>query len=298
MRLLLKDPLIHFLLIGAALFAIAGWKGRSATAPGTREGMPTTHVFVPRAAVEQLRTQFARTWQRPPTEDEEMRLVEDYIRNEIFYREALAIGLDRDDEVFKRRLRQRMEFVYEDISSWGDPTDTDLRAFMEKHREKYFKEAQVSFRQVFINTDKRGQNAPRDATEILSQLAQGTSPDSLGDVTLLPSEVALSPLSEVGKQFGDAFVKSLAEIKPGKWAGPVRSSYGMHLVLVKELQPIRLPELAEASEKLKRDWIIEKQGELKDAAYAKIRQRYSVTVEKPNVTTAPASVADRGRPTR
>ena len=285
----LKEPLLHFLLIGAALFLLYGWRGNSVSSPGGQAGTPTAQIVVTRDAIEQMNGQFAKTWQRPPTEDEQKGLIEDFIRNEIYYREALAIGLDRDDEVFKRRLRQRMEFVFEDITSLAEPADEDLRKCLEEHREKYLTDPQISFRQVFFNANKRGKNAESDAQQSLAQLNQGADPASVGDPTLLEPEVKLSPLWEIKKQFGDDFGGRLLELKTGAWSGPIRSAYGLHLVFVRERTDKRLPDVNEIRETLKRDWTAQKQKELKDAAYAKMRQRYAVTIERPVAAVAPST---------
>jgi hypothetical protein len=294
---LLKEPLLHFLLIGVALFLLYGWRGNSASGPGGQAGTPTAQVVVTRDALDQVNNLFAKTWQRPPTEEEQKGLIEDFVRNEIYYREAIAIGLDRDDEVFRRRLRQKMEFIYEDITSWAEPTDEDLKAFMEKHREKYLTDPQLSFRQIYINTDKRGKSAESDAWQILAQLDEGTDPDSVGDPTLLEPEVPLSPLWDIRKQFGEEFARNLLELKPKGWAGPIRSGFGLHLVFVRERLGRQLPDLNEARETVKRDWTTERQQELKDAAYAKIRERYAVTVERPKTVAASAAAAANTRAT-
>jgi len=163
---------------------------------------------------------FAKTWQRPPTEAESLGLLEDFVRSEIYYREAIAIGLDRDDEVLKRRLRQKMEFLYEDLASLADPTDADLEAFAAKHREKYLADPEVAFRQVYVSTYKRGPNAEPDARRLLAQLNSGTSPDAVGDSTLLEPEVRLSPRWDVAKQFGEEFAQSVLAVKRGGGAAP------------------------------------------------------------------------------
>jgi hypothetical protein len=296
---LIKEPLVHFLLIGAALFLLYEWRGNSVSVPGGQAGTPAAQIVVSRDALGQMNELFAKTWQRPATEEEQQGLIEDFVRSEIYYREAIAIGLDRDDEVLKRRLRQKMEFIYEDITSWAEPTDEDLTAFMKTRRDKYLTDPQLSFRQVYLNASKRGTSAESDARQILGQLTKGADPDALGDPTLLEPEVRLSPLWDIGKQFGDHFSKSLLDLKPGAWAGPIKSGFGLHLVFVQERVDRRLPDLNEVRETVKRDWTAEKQKEVKDAAYAKIRARYSVTVERPKAATASvAAVANTKATTR
>jgi hypothetical protein len=290
-KILIKEPLLHFLLIGAALFLLFGWKGNSPSGLGGQVGATATQIVVTLADIRQMNTLFVRTWQRQPTEEEQKGLMEDFIRNEIYYREAIAIGLERDDEVLKRRLRQKMEFIFEDISSWAEPNDEDLTAFMKKHWEKYLVDPQIAFRQVYISSYKRGKSAETDARQILAQLTAGTDPDSVGDTTMLEPEVRLSPLWDIRKQFGDEFGKDLLELKPGRWTGPIRSGYGLHLIFVKERRGGRLLDLSETRETVKRDWSVERQKEWKDAAYAKIRERYTVTVERPKTVAVSAGAA-------
>lgn len=290
---LLKEPLFHFLLIGASLFLLFWLRGNPTTVPGTagQAGMPTTQIVVTRDTVDQLDSLFVKTWHRPPTAEEQKAIIEDHIRSEIYYREAVTIGLDRDDEVLKRRLRQKMEFIYENISSLAEPTDGDLKAFMKTHGDKYITDPQIAFRQVYVSTYKRGKSAEADASQILSQLIKGVDPDSVGDATMLEGVVRLSELWNIRKQFGDEFCKNLVDIKSGKWAGPIRSTYGLHLVYVRERSGGRLADLSEVREAVKRDWMFEKQKEIKDAAYTKLRQRYSVTVEKPKAASKPLAAA-------
>ena len=283
---LIKEPLLHFLLIGALLFLLFGWKGNPVSLPGGQPGAPEAKIVISRDAINQVTARFRKTWQRPPNPDEVTGLIEDLVRDEIYYREAVAIGLDRDDEVLKRRLRQKMEFILEDISSRVEPNDADLIAFMKKYPDKYLVDPQFSFRHVYVNSDKRGKNAESDARQILAQLVAGTDPDTVGDVFLLESATSLSPLWDISKQYGEQFGRSLLTLHPGKWEGPLRSGFGLHLVFVDKRVGGRLPELKETRDAVKRDWTFERQKELKDAAYEKLRERYAVTVEGPLAATA------------
>jgi len=289
-----REPLVHFLLIGAGLFLLFGWRGGPASFPAGQSGPQAAKIVVPQSDIDQMVATFTRTWQRPPTEGEVKGLVEDFVRNEIYYREALAIGLDRDDSVIRRRMRQKMEFIFEDIAAQAEPTDEELRAYMKKHPDSYLVDPQIAFRHVYVNAAKRGKNAEADARQILAQLNEGVNPDSVGDLLLLDAEIQLSPLWDIKKQFGEEFGRNLLELKRGKWEGPVRSGFGLHLVLVRKRVGGRLPELKEARETVKRDWTFERQKEVKDAAYAKIRERYTVVVEKTNTDKQPASATVRG----
>jgi hypothetical protein len=294
MKKVLREPLFHFLLIGAGLFLLFGWRGGPAPLPSGQAGPQSAKIVVSQSDVDQIVATFTRTWQRSPTEEEMKGLVEDFVRNEIYYREALAIGLDRDDGVIRRRMRQKMEFIFEDISSQTEPTDEELLAYMKKHPISYLVDPQIAFRHVYVNADKRGTNAEAEARQILAQLREGTDPDSVGDPLLLEREIRLSPLWDIGKQFGEEFSRNLLELKSGTWDGPVRSGFGLHLVLVTKRVEGRLPELKEVREMVKRDWTFERQKELKDAAYAKIRERYTVVIEKANAANKAASTVVGG----
>lgn len=298
MRRLLREPLVHFLLIGGVLFLVFGWRGGSAPSPGGASGSPAAQIVVTHADIAQMVEQYEKTWQRPPTEEERKGLIEDFVRSEIYYREAVAIGLDRDDPVLRRRLRQKMEFIFEDISSLQEPTDAELRAFAARHREKYLSERQLAFRQVYVDTTARGGRAEADARQMLARLAAGADPDSVGDPTMLAPEVPLTPLWEIARQFGDEFAGHLRELPPGRWAGPIRSGFGLHLVRMTRTAGGEERELREIREAVKQDWIVERQREVKDAAYAKLRERYSVIVESPSAAAPGISASSSGGATR
>jgi parvulin-like peptidyl-prolyl isomerase len=289
-----REPLVHFLLIGAGLFLLFGWRSGPASLPAGQTGPPSAKIVVTRDDIDQTITTFTKTWQRPPTEEEAKGLVEDLVRNEIYYREALAIGLDRDDGVIRRRMRQKMEFILEDITAQVEPTDEDLRAFMKKHPDSYLVDPEIAFRHVYVNTAKRGKYAGTDALGILAQLRAGADPDAVGDPFLLASEVPLSPLWDVSKQFGEPFSRKLLELKLNSWTGPVPSGFGLHLVFVRKRVGGRIAELKEVRETVKRDLMAQRQKELKDAAYAKLRERYVVIIEKAKADDKSASAVIRG----
>lgn len=287
---LLREPLVHFLAIGAALFALQAWRGGlPGAAPGAARTGPDPVVVVTRDDVAKLVTQFERTWQRAPTPEERDGLVEDFVRNEVCYREALAMGLDRDDEVIRRRMRMKLEFVLEDVRALADPTDDDLRAHLEAHRDRYLSEPDVSFLQVFVSADRKDGDPAARAQHALERLRGGASPDTVGDRTLLPPESPLAPLSRARDDFGEDFARALRDLAPGAWSGPVRSGYGLHLVYVRERREARVPELSEIRDAVERDWVTARQRELRDAAYAKMRQRYTVRVEGGAGDAAPAA---------
>jgi len=268
--------MLQFLLLGAAIFVLFQFTGNS--------GEPQDgKIVVTPGKVEQLVMGFSRTWQRPPTSEELNGLVEDYIKEEVFYREALAMRLDKDDTIVRRRLRQKIEFLTEDAAA-APPTEQDLQAWLEKHPDKFRLEPKAALRQVFVNVHRRGQGASKEAAKLLARLNSAASKvdaSTLGDASLLPHELPLSSVDDIARVFGDSFVQQLPRLEPGRWAGPVQSGYGLHLVYVSERTEGRFRPLAEVREAVKREWLSARREEVMEATYRKMRAKYAVVVQPP-----------------
>lgn len=278
MKRILKEPLLHFLILGAGLFLLYGWRGGPAPPAGGSLGQPDLQVVVTQNDIRQMAEVFAKTWQRAPREAELQGLIESFVRDEITYREALAAGLDREDNVIRRRLRLKMEFIYEDIAAQSDPTEDELLAFMEQNAEAYRIEPRIGFRQVFVNSDSRGESAEAEARAILDRLNDGGDPDTVGDPFLLGTHFYPAVVSEVAKQFGPDFTAALRDLTPGQWAGPLHSGFGWHLVRVEERRDGWVPRLEDIRDVVERDWARTRQQEIRDTAYARFRERYQVEV--------------------
>jgi hypothetical protein len=273
----LREPLLHFLLIGAALFLLHRvLNGGETDAPG--------EIVVTEARVEALAENFARTWMRPPTAQELKGLVDDYVAEEIYYREAIAMGLDADDIVIRRRLRQKMEFISEDLSSAVPPTDAQLQEYLDQHAEKFLEPPRLTFQQVFLSTEKRGAAARNDAEKLLTELQAGRGPASAadaGDPTLLPPAMESASLQDIGNTFGSEFAPAVEEAPVGQWVGPVQSGYGLHLVRVDRREAGTMPTLAEIRPIVQREWEAERRSDVTVSLLATLRARYDVRVEGP-----------------
>ena len=273
MRTWLREPLLHFLVIGAALFALYRLVGGEEQAP--RE------IVVTEAQVEALATNFARTWMRPPTAAEIQGLVDDYIREEIYYREAIAIGLDRDDTVIRRRLRQKMEFVSDDVAAQREPTDAELEAYLAANSAKFVDPPSLSFRQVYFSTDRRRESALRDANRALSALGATSGSDGApaGDPSLLPPEMNSATPRDVANVFGEAFAADIEDAPVERWIGPVESPFGVHLVRLSSRVAGRLPPLTEVRTVVVREWEAAQQEAVNEAFYQGLRRKYDVRIE-------------------
>jgi hypothetical protein len=274
---LLREPLVHFLLLGATIFVIHGLVSKHSTAkPG--------EIVVTQGKVENLVTGFTRTWQRPPTEEELQGLIRDYVREEAAYREALAMGLDQDDTIVRRRLRQKWEFLNDNLATQAEPTDADLQAFLQVHPEKFKTETTFTFRHVYLNPQVHGASLARDAARILTELgsASGTANlNAVGDPFLLEHQFEKITITEIKKMFGEQFASALATLKPGQWQGPVQSGYGSHLVFVSEHNEGRLPALAEIRGEVHREWANAKRSESEEKQYQSLLKHYTIRIEPP-----------------
>ena len=289
LKRLLREPLVHFLLLGGLLFLYFEWRGSG--------GPTSSRIVITPGLVEHLASGFGRTWQRPPTDAELKGLIDDYVKEEIATREAVGMGLDRDDTIIRRRLRQKLEFLVEDAASSSPPTDAELEAWLQKHPQSFRAEPQLAFRQVYVSPERRGASAGKDAEKLLARLrAKGkdATTDGLGDASMLPSEQPLVPLREVARSFGDDFAQELMKIEPGQWTGPVESPYGLHLVLVQERVAGAAPELAEIRPVVEREVLAERRKRNLDTLYERLLEKYTVTIEKPKATPPPAAAAGAG----
>jgi hypothetical protein len=289
---LLREPLVQFIALGAALFALYGVLDRDrADAPGA--------IVVSRGQIEHLTMGFGRVWQRPPTAEELGGLIRDHIREEVYYREAVAIGLDRDDTVIRRRLRQKLEFVSEDIAALAEPSESDLKAFLESHPDRFRTEPRITFKHVYLNPQRHGNRLSADADALLRRLKQaGVQADvsGFGDRFLLASSFDSAPRSEIAQQFGADFARALNDLARREWAGPVQSGYGVHLVLVSERTEDRLPALEEVRDAVRREWANAQREKANEAFYQRLLARYTVTIERPKPADAagdPSGIAKR-----
>ena len=270
----LHEPLVHFLALGALIFF--AYSLLSADQPGEQE------IVVTRGQQEHLVNVFTRTWQRPPTAAELDGLVSDWVREEIAYREGQAMGLDANDTVIRRRLRQKLELLADDIVSMREPSDEDLQAYLADHADDYHAEARYSLQQVYFSPDRRGDQAVVDAEEALVLLRTGGDlirPQDMGDPLPLPRVLENERAGALAAQFGQVFLEALQDLPAGVWQGPLRSGYGLHLVRIDEYSPGRRLNLDEVRQEVLRDWSYEQRTRAIDGLYDRLGERYSVTVE-------------------
>ncbi len=288
-RSILHEPLVQFLILGALLFLFFQWTGGGSGAGSNR-------IVITPGQIDHLAVGFAGTWQREPTSDELKGLVDDYVKEEMATREAVAMGLDRDDTIIRRRLRQKVEFLSEEASSAAAPTDAELQDWLTRHPASFRSQPQLAFRQVYINPSRHG-SALADAGTILAQLrAAGPQAaiDRLGDPTMLPNEQKLEPIYETTRTFGNDFTDQVMRLETGKWVGPVESSFGLHLVYVDQKVGASQPQLSEVRPLVEREYMSERRKRDLESFYDKLLRKYSVKIEPREASAAPGTAATGG----
>lgn len=271
MKKLLHEPLLHFLIIGAALFVVFGLVNERTS------GDADNQVVVSAGRIEQLENIFTKTWQRPPTANELKGLVDDFVLEEIYYRQAVAMGIDRDDTVIRRRLRQKFEFLTDDLAAAAAPGDEELATYLAANPDAFMRDTTYTFEQVYINPDRPGVELEAYAAEKLSALTAGKEVE--GDSGLLPTFFDATPSRVIDGNFGSGFSESLDLLPLGAWQGPIESGLGLHLVLLQTRVEGTLPDLVDIRPIVEREWAHEKRIETRRIINERLLNDYDVVIE-------------------
>jgi peptidyl-prolyl cis-trans isomerase C len=279
LRRAFREPLVHFLIIGLALFGLYAWIERGRASNGNYQIVLT---------LDDLRTldmSFVSQWHRQPTPEEFRGLVESFIRQEVLYREALAMGLDKDDTIVKRRMAQKMEFLSEDVASAHEPTTDELKAWYANNSQKFALADRATFRHLFFGFDRRGQNAQADALAALNKIAAKPEDSPLGkqlaDPFMFQDYYGDRAPDQLAKEFGPAFAVGLYKLKPKMWQGPIESGYGWHLIWIESITPGRVPAFEEVEPDVKTAWLADQKAIEWQKAYARMRAKYEVSAPQP-----------------
>lgn len=273
MRTALKEPLVHFLLAGLALFLFFAWRG-DAVDPESRT------ITITEEQVERLAANWAQTWQRPPTQPEIDALIRDYVKEEVYYREGLRLGLDQDDAIIRRRMRSKMEFLAGSQLENETPDDATLQVLLDKNPQRYTQDARYSFDQIYLaSQDAAG--APTRASQMLAALKAGADWQQLGDSISLPRSPQDVDRTQIASDFGEQFAASLAGAKIGQWTGPIASGFGLHLVRIRAVKASAKPKLADVRQKLENDWRAQTVKDREAKAYQTLLDGYTIKIAKP-----------------
>ncbi|MBB5212844.1 peptidyl-prolyl cis-trans isomerase [Microbulbifer hydrolyticus] len=269
----IRDPSVQFAAIGAMLFAVNGlFQG------GNAEG--DQEIVITQNRIQHLSTVFERGWQRPPGPDELQGLIDDFVREEVLYREAVKMGLDENDTVIRRRMRMKMEFLAKDLVDAIEPADQVLENYYTENIEKYTIPAHYTFEQVFLDSEKRTEVA-EDARIILTKLTAGKDPRTLSDSNLLQYRFENISADRIDRLFGSDFSLQFLELETGQWTGPLTSAYGEHLVRISSAEPRQQPDFAEIKADVLRDWQHKAQQDILQTQYETLRSNYRIRIDEP-----------------
>lgn len=287
----LREPLVHFLLIGLVLFAAYGFIQRDQSPDES-----SNQIVLTPDDIRQLNIYFVSQWKRPPTPEELQAMVEDKIREEVLYREALAMGLDKGDTIVKRRMAQKMEFLAEDVASAREPTTAELKDWFAKNTDLFALPSRISFRHLYFSPDNRGQHAYYDAVKALEKIAEQSEDSkiatSLADQFMFQDYYGDRTPEQLSKEFGPQFAVAVSELNSGSWQGPIESGYGWHLVFVDSVIPGRIPAFEEIEPDVRTAWLGEQKQKARQEAYENIRAKYTVLLPAPpekELTRQPAA---------
>jgi parvulin-like peptidyl-prolyl isomerase len=295
MKRLSREPLIHFLMLGAILFGAYAYVERKHG--GAEQSKPIELTI---GDISQLVQVFRSQWRRDPTPEELRQLVEDKAREEILYREALALGLDKDDTIVKRRMAQKMQFLAEDVAAAREPTVEELGTWYEANRDQFAFPPRVSFRHLYFSPDRRQAGARDDAAAALTKLS-GQPEDSnlaatLADAFMFQDYYRDRTPEFLGKEFGPNFALTVTKLSPGSWQGPVESGFGWHLVFVDTLIPGRVPAFEEVEADVKKAWLAEQKALAWQKAYQDLRAKYIVLLPAPTDNASASGETSRKGP--
>jgi hypothetical protein len=267
LRAIFREPLLHFVLIGLALFLLYG-----RVSPPDSD---SRRIVVSQSQVDDMIRQYQSAFNRPPSPAELKGLIDSYVRDEITYREGVSMGLDKDDAVIRRRVRQKYDLIFEEEER-SAPTEADLATYLKTHPEAFVQLAAVSFNQIYFDPMV---SSPEAVSAVQSALAKGANPAGLGQPSMLPGRVAKTPLDEIARDFGDGFAKSVGTAPVGQWVGPLASGIGVHLVRVSARTPPQLPPLERIRAVVAREWVSDQRLRSSEANYRKARTRYDVVIK-------------------
>jgi len=293
MNKLLREPLLHFLLLGAVMFGGYQLASNQLSTGGTA----LQEIVISAGQLDALILGFEKVWQRLPSQLEMQGLVQNHIREEVMYREALAMGLEKNDSIIRRRLKQKLEFLFEDIASLALPSEDELQTFLVANPDRFREQSRFSLRHIYFNVGQRGDSSQADAEILLAKLREQSIDEhalaSAGDRLLMTQSYFQNEEERnIRRDLGALFTQSLRDMPTGTWQGPIESDFGLHLVYIEEHIPGNLPALSDIRETVSREWNLVKRKEANEAFYQTLLENYTVTIATTDAMS-PTKVIDK-----
>jgi len=277
MRRFLKEPLVHFLLLGALLFLLYSFLNKEG------ESAEDYTIHLAKSDIQRLTKAYEKNWSISPDSATLQSLIQEEINTEILYREALRMNLDHNDEIIRRRLKQKYEFLVKDLVSLEQPSEETLQAFHQEHPQLYQQAKTLSFSQIYFNPDKRSdpQVAAQSFYEQVKNQREPSTMKTLGDNFHLQTYFAQKDQDAVRQAFGKQFADNLfeADAKMG-WLSPIASGYGQHVVWIHQINAASLIPYEQIKEKVFLDWQQQQQAVYNERLQKNLLEKYEVVVEQ------------------
>lgn len=274
---LLGEPLVHFLAAGTILFG-----AYSLLSEEPEAGVDGQRIEINANDIRQMAVAWLAQGRAPLTREQLQSLIDQKIAEEVLFREGMAFGLDRNDEIIKRRVAQKMDFLAADVAALQEPEKAELMKWFSENADRFALPPRASFRQLYFSPDRRGSKARSDAEGTLQAIAgkRADSPEiaALADPFILRTYYRNGTPDQMLKEFGPAFAAELFKLEPGGWRGPIQSGYGWHLVWIDAMEPGRVPAFEEVETDVRAAWQDARYQEIKRAALDEMRSRYTVVV--------------------
>jgi parvulin-like peptidyl-prolyl isomerase len=268
---LLREPLLHFAVIGVILFGSYSWLNDESV-----EATAVEPVHIGEGDVRWLKQTWSSQWQRQPTAGELKGLVDDLLNEKVMAREAEEMGLQQDDTIIRRRLAQKLKFLVDDTAQLAEPTEAELRQFYAANPAHFETPGRLSFRQFYFNPEHRT-DAATDATAALAKLELNVEDDTIaGDRLLIGESFDNADELALSGMFGADFAREVFALETGEWRGPIKSGYGLHLVLVTQRTPTTPKPFDTVKDAVLAEWRSARQAELSRDFLVELRKKYGV----------------------
>jgi len=264
-----RAPLLHFLLIGTAVYLAYTWLS-------PRSGQD--RIVISQALIDGLCRDYSLRTGSAPSPVEKQALIENLVDDEVLIREALAMGIDQGDPILRRRLIQKMGFLIEGVNPVPEPSEADLQDYLERNPERFVREGRVSLSHVFLQHSGSADPSETEVERLLEVLSSGVDPGRLGDPFVHGTRFVRRSRKELAAKFGHRFAETVMTVQEGVWCGPIRSSYGFHLVLITERTEAEEPNLERVRLLVLQQLKAERQKEIRRQAIRRLRDRYVVEV--------------------
>lgn len=270
----LKHPLFIFLVLGTVGYFVY-------SALGNFIDSKNKEIVVSDAQLEILKEDYKRTWNRYPTEKEMQNQINGHIMDEIFYKEAVTMGLDKSDIAVKKRLRQLMEMMLDDFTSVY-ATEQQLRDYLNANPDIFREESTISFSQLYFKMDEKDK-----ATKVLEKLRNGADIGKFREYSLMmiPQDFINETISGIARQTGKEFANQLDKLEMQKWQGPIASVYGWHVVRIDKTEPGKVPDLNTVWDEVELEWSAKQKNIRKQEQYSLMREQYRIEFEKSEENT-------------